>query len=90
MQDRINTWPGRTPVTLSQKRGFVRYIRILEKFGVHPHQLRHTYFRELVGAGADIATVAELVGHADINVTRRYAQPTAKELEQTVGKVFSS
>ncbi|WP_188648268.1 tyrosine-type recombinase/integrase [Marinithermofilum abyssi] len=50
--------------------------RVLEKFGVHPHQLRHTYCRELVGAG----TVAELAGHADINVTRRYAKPSAKEL----------
>lgn len=64
--------------------------RVLEKFGVHPHQLRHTYCRELVGAGVDIATVAELAGHADINVTRRYAKPTTKELEQAVEKAFSS
>lgn len=63
--------------------------RGLEKFGVHPHQLRHTYCRELVGAGVDIATVAELVGHADINVTRRYAKPTTKELERAVEKAFS-
>lgn len=63
--------------------------RIMEKFGVHPHQLRHTYCRELVGAGVDIATVAELAGHADINVTRRYAKPSAKELEQAIEKVFS-
>lgn len=73
-----------------QKRISVRSVqRILEKFGVHPHQLRHTYCRELVGAGVDIATVAELAGHADINVTRRYAKPTERELEQAVEKAFS-
>lgn len=73
-----------------QRRISVRSVqRVLEKFGVHPHQLRHTYCRELVGAGVDIATVAELAGHADINVTRRYAKPTAEELEQAVEKAFS-
>lgn len=73
-----------------QRRISVRSVqRVLEKFGVHPHQLRHTYCRELVGAGVDIATVAELAGHADINVTRRYAKPTARELEQAVEKAFS-
>lgn len=73
-----------------QKRIAVRSVqRILEKFGVHPHQLRHTYCRELVSAGVDIATVAELAGHADINVTRRYAKPTEQELEQAVERAFS-
>lgn len=64
--------------------------RVLEKFGVHPHQLRHTYCRELVGAGVDIATVAELAGHADINMTRRYAKPSVAELEQAIEKAFGS
>jgi integrase/recombinase XerD len=62
---------------------------MLSKFGVHPHILRHTFCRELVSAGVDIATVAELAGHADINVTRRYSKPTASELEQAIERVFS-
>lgn len=73
-----------------QRRISVRSVqRILAKFGVHPHQLRHTYCRELVGAGVDIATVAELAGHADIHVTRRYAKPTPGELAKAVEKAFS-
>lgn len=72
-----------------QRRISVRSVqRIMEKFGVHPHQLRHTYCRELVGAGVDIATVAELAGHADINVTRRYAKPSAEELEKAIERAF--
>jgi integrase/recombinase XerD len=72
-----------------QKRISVRSVqRALEKYGVHPHQLRHTYCRELVGAGVDIATVAELAGHADINMTRRYSKPSHDELDQTIEKIF--
>ncbi|GLB61006.1 recombinase XerC [Cytobacillus sp. NCCP-133] len=62
--------------------------RIFEKLGIHAHMLRHTYGRELVSSGIDIATVAELMGHSDVNVTRRYAAPSMKDLEQTVEKVF--
>lgn len=62
---------------------------LLSNFGVHPHKLRHTFCRELVSKGIDISTVAELAGHADINVTRRYSKPTEKELEQAINKAFS-
>lgn len=72
-----------------KKRITVRSVqRILEKYDVYPHKLRHTYCRELVGSGIDIATVAELAGHSDINITRRYAKPSEKELEEAVQKVF--
>ncbi|MCL6443259.1 MAG: tyrosine-type recombinase/integrase [Alicyclobacillus sp.] len=64
----------------------VQYI--LGQYGVHPHMLRHTYCRELVSKGIDIATVAELAGHSDINVTRRYAKPTQDELVQAIDRVF--
>jgi integrase/recombinase XerD len=65
-----------------QKRISIRSLqRVLEKYGVHPHQLRHTYCRELVSFGGDLATVAELAGHADINMTRRYSKPSHEELD---------
>ena len=35
--------------------------------------LRHTYGRELVASGIDLATVADLMGHNDVNTTKRYA-----------------
>ncbi len=61
----------------------------LAKYGVHPHELRHTFARELVSKGIDISTVAELAGHRDINVTRRYSMPSEKELEDAIDKAFS-
>lgn len=45
-----------------------------EPFG--PHTLRHTFGTDLVRAGHDLVTLAELMGHTDINTTRRYALPT--------------
>lgn len=51
-----------------KKRISIRTIqRVFEKFDIHPHRLRHTYCRELVLAGIDISTVADLAGHRDIN-----------------------
>lgn len=74
-----------------KKRITVRSVqRVLEKYGVCPHQLRHTYCSELINSGVDIATVAALVGHNDINLTRRYTKPSQQELDQTIERVFHS
>lgn len=72
-----------------KKRISIRSVqRIFQKYGTYPHQLRHTYCRTLVNAGIDISTVADLAGHADINITRTYSKPTVVELEDAVEKAF--
>lgn len=68
----------------------VRQVQeILKRYGVHPHTLRHTYIRTLIEQGVDIATVAQLAGHKDINITRRYAKPTFEEMGAAVENAFS-
>jgi site-specific recombinase XerD len=37
------------------------------------HALRHTFVSRLVMTGADLTTVKELAGHADLKTTIRYA-----------------
>ena len=51
------------------------------------HMLRHTYASQLVMAGVDLTTIRELLGHADIHTTMRYAHLAPDHLQEAVNKL---
>ena len=72
------------------------YAEDAQLAGVSPHPLRHyagsrhrrhTFCKTLLDARASLPEVAALSGHESLETTRRYCEPSIKDLERTVGLI---
>jgi integrase/recombinase XerD len=62
---------------LTRAGAFLILRKLAEKAGleperVHPHLLRHSFATHLLEGGADLRSVQEMLGHADLGTTERY------------------
>jgi len=63
---------------------FVKYLKKagLDQKGYTVHCLRHTFASELLNAGMRLECLQPLLGHQDLEVTRRYARLTDRTREE--------
>lgn len=88
----LRPWLPKLPLTINYEGVKSGFRRAREKAGmphVHFHDLRHSCATILIASGADLYTVAKILGHTTIKTTERYAHHDVDAQREALTKAFA-